>query len=522
MNRIQKLIICTLLLLCSWGASNAQTPFIGIWKSDVIGSATGTVIPNIGNFSYTYVKTDDASVTGSGTTTGAYSTINFPSAGSYRISITPIDANFKFTYYGFSDAPELIQIEQWGSGFTWNPDLYGMFGTCKNLTVTATDIPDFSNATTMEFMFAFCDSLTNIPNSNSWNVSNVTSLKGLFARCFKFNSDVSDWDVSKNTTMWYTFSNCYLFDQDLSNWDVSNVVEMEAAFQNCIVFNSDISGWNVSNVKRTFAMFEQTKAFNQDLSSWDMRNVTISYGMFFGASGFNQNLGAWKMNSLELADYTFANSGMDCSNYSQTLMGWAANPDIKTGVKFANQTGMQYGTQGQTARTALINTKGWQISGDAFSACVLPVAFGNLSAIIKDNQLHINWQTLTERNNSHFEIQVSSNGRDFETIGTAKSKATNGNADTPLEYQYTVNDSQSYAFINWSIVAVAILLLVFRKKNRLTVGLSVMLVLAGAGFACNKNQDTVPSIEKDLFVRIVQVDSDGQRSISEIVKTIKK
>jgi len=65
----------------------------------------------------------------------------------------------------------------------------------------------------------------------------------------------------------------------------------------------------------------------------------------------------------------FSNSGMNCFNYSETLNGWASNPSIPSELYFG-AVGIQYGTNAQTARDFLVNTKGWIID-DAGSSGVV-------------------------------------------------------------------------------------------------------------------------------------------------------
>jgi hypothetical protein len=60
------------------------------------------------------------------------------------------------------------------------------------------------------------------------------------------------------------------------------------------------------------------------------------------------------------------NSGLDCSNYSATLYGWANNPLTPSGRNL-DASGRHYGVNVQSARDYLINTKGWTIIGDALN-----------------------------------------------------------------------------------------------------------------------------------------------------------
>jgi gliding motility-associated-like protein len=62
-------------------------------------------------------------------------------------------------------------------------------------------------------------------------------------------------------------------------------------------------------------------------------------------------------------------SGMDCNNYSSTLIGWSANSSTPNG-RILGAAGRQYGTNAVAARTNLTTTKGWTIAGDAPSGAV--------------------------------------------------------------------------------------------------------------------------------------------------------
>ena len=74
---------------------------------------------------------------------------------------------------------------------------------------------------------------------------------------------------------------------DINTWDVSKITDMSGLFKNKINFNSDISNWNVSNVVSMMEMFEYAESFNQDISFWNVSNVTDMTCMFYGASSFD-------------------------------------------------------------------------------------------------------------------------------------------------------------------------------------------------------------------------------------------
>ncbi|MBN8693286.1 MAG: T9SS type A sorting domain-containing protein [Bacteroidetes bacterium] len=67
---------------------------------------------------------------------------------------------------------------------------------------------------------------------------------------------------------------------------------------------------------------------------------------------------------------------------------------------------------------------------------VLPVELVDFNAQLNNHKVDVIWMTSTEKNNSHFEVQKSTNAHSFEIIGTVKSAGINGNSQTILQYVY--------------------------------------------------------------------------------------
>ncbi len=156
---------------------------------------------------------------------------------------------------------------------------------CRDESVYLGDV-DTSKITDMSDLFKGDDYFNlysrDFSGIESWNVSNVTDMSGMFSKS-SFNQDISSWDVSnvKNMSCMFLGSS---FNLDISSWDVSNVTDMSYMFSDSsFKFNLDISSWDVSNVTNMSSMFSHS-SFNQDISSWDVSKVKDMRGMFSDSS----------------------------------------------------------------------------------------------------------------------------------------------------------------------------------------------------------------------------------------------
>jgi len=153
--------------------------------------------------------------------------------------------------------------------------------------------------------------------------------------------------------------------------------------------------------------------------------------MFEGAYTFNQLLGNWKLNSnVALANIDenvglFQGSGMNCDNYSATLIGWQQNnPNVKGRILLAS--GLKYGTNADAARILLINTQGWMISGDLPSGTIC----GSSSIVDKNEEIGIN----IFPNPSSGVITIEHNGKLPETLTVINS--------TGQEFIFPISDNK--------------------------------------------------------------------------------
>lgn len=67
----------------------------------------------------------------------------------------------------------------------------------------------------------------------------------------------------------------------------------------------------------------------------------------------------------------------------------------------------------------------------------LPVAYSAFEAIRENKTALLSWTTATERNNSGFSIERSTNGKNFAAIGWVATQAEGGNSVAPVDYRFT-------------------------------------------------------------------------------------
>jgi surface protein len=376
--------------------------------------------------------------------------------------------------------------------------MVSMFNSCTTLNG-----PSNINAWNTAAVTNMSQTFSSAPAFNqpigSWNTSNVTSISTMFFRASAFNQDIGSWNVSKCTSFqslfdgatnfnnggsptinsWNTaavtnmrlmFNSATSFNQPIGSWNTGNVTSISAMFSRASAFNQNIGSWNVSkvtNFQSTFdaaanfnnggiatinfwilaagttnmqSMFANATAFNQNIGDWNTEAVTNMSGMFTNATAFNQNIGSWNLNANVNLSNMLDNSGMDCSNYSATLVGWQANAGCPTG-RTLGAAGKTYDPTATAARNNLVlasgsGGKGWTITGDAFSSScgALPVTWLDFTGQFAKNNVILNWKTASEQNNTGFDVERSADGRSWSKIGFIPGKT---NSAVPTPYSYT-------------------------------------------------------------------------------------
>jgi surface protein len=317
----------------------------------------------------------------------------YQNAGIYTVAIEGSFPGFTLNPLYFASADKILSVEQWGN-IEWKI-LEEAFRKCENMVYNATDVPDLSNVTSMYGMFSGATSFNG--DISGWDTSKVTDMRSMFSGATSFNGDISGWNTTSVTDMSYMFIGATSFNGDISGWNTTSVTDMFAMFSNASSFNGDISGWNTSSVTDMSVMFKNATSFNGDISGWDTASVTDMEGMFYGANSFNQDLsgwntssvtdmslmffeatsfdqdlGGWNIGNVVIMENMLNNSGMSALNFSNTLIGWAGQevqPNITLGAEGVNICEDGDGFTAYLALTGAPNT--WTINFGGSEMCGL-------------------------------------------------------------------------------------------------------------------------------------------------------
>lgn len=277
--------------------------FVSVWKTDNAGISNDNQVSlpfeALGIYNCNVQWGDDTS---SDITVWdqAETTHTYASAGTYTITITGVVDGWRFNNAG--DERKFLEIKNWGNILLGNSGQY--FFDAANLIITATDTLDISNMTNFRGFFQDCDSLTDVPGMELWDVSSITTMQAMFSGCEVFNQNITNWDVSSVTTMRTMFGSCFVFNQDISIWDLSSCTDIAAMFSSAELFDQPVGIWNISNVNTMLFTFSNADAFDQNLGNLDIALVTTMLFMCNG-SGFSQasydpTLVAWATGSFQL------------------------------------------------------------------------------------------------------------------------------------------------------------------------------------------------------------------------------
>ena len=121
-------------------------------------------------------------------------------------------------------------------------------------------------------------------------ITNEDSAAGLFLRTEI--KGMENWDVSNWTSMYGLFDSDKPIKSDLSYWDVSNVEDFRLAMQ-LETTNPNINNWDVSKATNMSGFFSNSSNNKYiegiDLSGWDVSKVTNCGGFFGGITNWPES-----------------------------------------------------------------------------------------------------------------------------------------------------------------------------------------------------------------------------------------
>ncbi|GMH93577.1 hypothetical protein TL16_g12668 [Triparma laevis f. inornata] len=180
-----------------------------------------------------------------------------------------------------------------------------------------------SEVTSMKDLFYQKDRFND--DISRWNVGQVEDMAAMFQLAREFNQDLSGWNVEKCKNMKLMFNGIKKFASPnpnmdtIVNWELmSEVTSMKDIFADQGEFNEDISRWNVDRVESMNNMFYEAKSFNQDLSGWNVDGVEDMCGMFCLANLFNQDISGWNVDKCTGTRSMFKGA----ESFNQNLSGW--------------------------------------------------------------------------------------------------------------------------------------------------------------------------------------------------------
>ncbi len=407
--------------------------FVTTWKTDNPGTSNSSsiTIPTAGlGYSYQvdwnndgdFLDTDENIVYTDDVTH------DFGTPGIYTIRIAGRFPRIYFNNRG--DKEKILSIDQWGT-ITWKSMGRAFYGA-KNLTLTATDTPNFSAVTDMQYMFNGA-TLAN-PDTTHWDTSQVTNMRYMFARTANASPNTSHWDTSQVTNMSYMFYFAKVANPNTSSWDTSRVTSMRSMFRGALQATPDTTTWNTSAVTDMALMFRDTTLANPDTSNWDISRVTDLSYMFYKAQRASPNTSRWNTASVTDMRYLFAWSNatnLDTSNWDTgnvTKMQYmfykasAANPDT-TRWNIAKVTDMRAMFTDVTLRTPHYDA---MLSSFAAQNIQSNVIFGGGNATYCSSEAERNYLITTQG------WSITDGGRDCSPITPTRPPDLQESSDTGI------------------------------------------------------------------------------------------
>lgn len=297
--------------------------FVTKWNTgtgDYINIPANTMaFPGQYNYEVSYQEVGNPTINFYGTFNGPTSITGLTAGTDYVVYIGGDYPHFSFSKLSLADRAMLLEVMHWGN-IEWK-SMSNAFTSAVNMELTACDVPNLSEVTTMSGMFYNCTSLTGAYANWNWNLETITNMQSVFYQANVFNGDISVWDPVSAKTMASIFYDAFAFNQDISGWNVGSVENMNQAFRRARSFNYDLGCWDMGNVTSAVSMFSMDNApyamtgqnFSNTITCWG--NQTLKP---------NVNFGFLKMNYFPGAESGLVANTWNITQYGNGTVGTAA------------------------------------------------------------------------------------------------------------------------------------------------------------------------------------------------------
>lgn len=208
------------------------------------------------------------------------------------------------------------------------------------------------------------------------------------------------------------------------------------------IYRSDANLGSVYNQRNNISVMERSGgiAFNNSNANG---TLNVDYNNYWGSGDANSSYAAsWNstttaFDNTQLAAYKAAVAPQE-QNTTFSAVNFVSNTDLHlTGASVTDATLKGTPIAGITTdidnntRSTTAPTKGADEPGLPF-----PVQLFTFTGASKGSYNQLAWSTASENNNSGFELQRSTNGREFTAISFIRSKADNGTSNNTLTYSF--------------------------------------------------------------------------------------
>lgn len=390
-------------------------------------------------------------------------------------------------------------------------------------------IPDFSGSPNLKYLVLAQNKFT----GSITGLEVHTQLTDVLVFENQLSGPLSTFTNSPNLKVIYASSN--EFSGQVPDYNHLNLTQL-------MLYSNQFSG-TPSNITGTNLNTLQYYLIGDNLYDFtSFENITnpnlATYLQDPAKSGFTYNTQATYDLIVSGTTADASNSGGTVSNitYNWYKIGPTGDPTLITSIHGSSTINLQdsaYNLQNGDEIFATAEHDEWTVpavegerlilySNKHTITSILSVGFGKLTTFIKNGELLIDWNTISETNNAQFIIEISTNGIDgWKKIGEVKSKAENGNSTTGIDYSFKISLSSALGMLAMTLLF-GLFIPGVNKRKRIVLSILAIAMTVGY-FSCQKS-DLIGETKagEKIFVRLSQVDKDGTTKVLKIQEAVRK